>query len=612
MNPTIRRALWPTVTMLAGAWAGDIVCAHVRARFAAGDDANRIINTWTAAFRNPTPSLDQTDLACGLIIAAMIGLAWLYHWARKGNYRTGEEYGSARWATPRDMAPYTDPDPSHNLQMTATEGISIDTHTTGRNTNVTAIGSSGSGKSHYYVLPNLLANHNLNWAVTDPKGELHDTARASLEANGYQVKLLDLANLSEASHFNPLAYIDPDQPDTAIMRLVTNIMDNTEQAGARTQQSGNDGFWTKAERSLLTALTALVYHTDDHPNLNKVADLALKMEASEEDETMRSDVDILMECAEQLADQVQAHPQEWDEEARATAEGLRFAVSQYRPFTQGAGETKKSVIISLGVRLAPMQVGAVRHILESDDIGIDQYTQGASFSYLICVHQCFFMCEYGIMVGMDSMRTYTLGEFSRLTGKATSTLQRWDRTGVLTAHRTVTNRRYYTYDQYLSVMGLPPQLETEQDKRIVIYARVSSRNQRDDLANQERFLRQWANARGLIVDEVLTDIGSGMNFKRKNFNRIMYADDISRVIIAHKDRLTRFGYDWFADYLHHRGVTVTVVNNDQLSPQEELVQDLVSIIHVFSSRIYGLRRYAKEVRDDESLPHGTQPHTKAG
>ena len=222
------------------------------------------------------------------------------------------------------------------------------------------------------------------------------------------------------------------------------------------------------------------------------------------------------------------------------------------------------------------------------------------------------MCEYGIMVGMDSMRTYTLGEFSRLTGKATSTLQRWDRTGVLTAHRTVTNRRYYTYDQYLSVMGLPPQLETEQDKRIVIYARVSSRNQRDDLANQERFLRQWANARGLIVDEVLTDIGSGMNFKRKNFNRIMYADDISRVIIAHKDRLTRFGYDWFADYLHHRGVTVTVVNNDQLSPQEELVQDLVSIIHVFSSRIYGLRRYAKEVRDDKSLPHGTQPHTKAG
>lgn len=376
MNPTIRRALWPAVTMLTGAWAGDIVCAHVRARIAAGDDTNQIINTWTTAFRNPMPSPNQADLLCGLIVAAAIGLAWLYHWARKGNYRTGEEYGSARWATPRDMAPYTDPDPAHNLQMTATEGISIDTHATGRNLNVAAIGSSGSGKSHYYVLPNLLANHDLNWAVTDPKGELYDQTREQLEHHGYQVKLLDLANLTASTHFNPLAYIDPDQPDTAIMRLVTNIMDNTDQPDARARQSGNDGFWAKAERSLLTALTALVYHTDEQPNLNKVADLALKMEASEEDETMQSDVDILMECAEQLADQVHTHPQEWDEEARATAEGLRFAVSQYRPFTQGAGETKKSVIISLGVRLAPMQVGAVRRILETDDIGIDRYAQG--------------------------------------------------------------------------------------------------------------------------------------------------------------------------------------------------------------------------------------------
>ncbi|UBY93837.1 IS607 family transposase [Bifidobacterium pseudolongum] len=197
-------------------------------------------------------------------------------------------------------------------------------------------------------------------------------------------------------------------------------------------------------------------------------------------------------------------------------------------------------------------------------------------------------------------------------GKATSTLQRWDRTGVLAAHRTVTNRRYYTHDQYLSVMGLPPEPETTRGKRTVIYTRVSSRGRRGDLDNQERFLRQWANARGLIVDEVWSDIGSGMNFKRKNFNRIMYSDDLEHVIIAHKDRLTRFGYDWFEHYLNRRGVTVTVVNNEQLSPQEELVQDLVSIIHVFSGRIHGLRRYAKDVREDESLPYGTRPDPSAG
>lgn len=114
------------------------------------------------------------------------------------------------------------------------------------------------------------------------------------------------------------------------------------------------------------------------------------------------------------------------------------------------------------------------------------------------------------------------------------------------------------------------------------------------------------------MDEVWSDIGSGMNFKRKNFNRIMYSDDLEHVIIAHKDRLTRFGYDWFEHYLNRRGVTVTVVNNEQLSPQEELVQDLVSIIHVFSGRIHGLRRYAKDVREDESLPYGTRPDPSAG
>ncbi len=380
-----KHMFWPTATMLAGAWAGDIISAHTRARLAAGDSINQIINTWTRAFAHPTPSLDATDLIIGATLACAIGLMWLYQYARKGNYRAGEEYGSAKWATSRDMAPYTNHDPHRNLQMTATEGISCDTQATGRNLNTGVIGSSGSGKSRYYVLPNLLANHELNWAVTDPKGELHATARASLEANGYQVRLLDLANLTAATHFNPLAHIDPDQPDTAIMRLVTNIMDNTDSPDTRARQSGSDGFWAKAERSLLTALTALVYHTDDHPNLNKVADLALKMEASEEDETMRSDVDILMECAEQLADQVRANPQEWDEEARATAEGLRFAVSQYRPFTQGAGETKKSVIISLGVRLAPMQVGAVRRILESDDIGIDQYAHGGRIAIFLAL-----------------------------------------------------------------------------------------------------------------------------------------------------------------------------------------------------------------------------------
>lgn len=201
-------------------------------------------------------------------------------------------------------------------------------------------------------------------------------------------------------------------------------------------------------------------------------------------------------------------------------------------------------------------------------------------------------------------KTYTLGEFAKLTNKGKSTLQKWDRDGTLKAYRTVTNRRYYTDEQYRQVMGLPIQPEQAEAGKTVIYARVSSRGQKDDLARQEAFLREWANARGIIVDEVLTDIGSGMNYKRRNFNRVMFDDDISTVIIAHKDRLTRFGYDWFETYLAKRGVTLTVVNNERLSPQEELVQDLISIIHVFSCRVYGLRKYGKQVKEDESLPHG--------
>lgn len=370
----MRKAIPIILTMLTGFWAGDLICAHVRARIAAGDTVNQIINSWMQAFKQPLAiSTQQADMLAGLAVAAVIGLAWLYQWAQRGNFRTGEEFGSARWAKPNEMAPYTDRDSRGNLQMTLTEGLSIDTPATRRNLNVTVLGSAGSGKTSGYVLPNILRG-NMNWAVTDPKGELYEGCKRKLEHAGYTVTRLDLVNLTHDTTFNPLAYINPEQPDTAIMRLISNLMDNTTSAEAKNHSQ--DGFWDKAERSLLTSLAALVYHTDDDPTLNKVADLALKMEASEQDETMESDVDVLMHTAESIYKDVLDHPDEWDEEARATAEGLRFAVTQYRPFTQGAGETKKSVIISVGVRLAPLQVGPVRDILATDSIGIDRFVTG--------------------------------------------------------------------------------------------------------------------------------------------------------------------------------------------------------------------------------------------
>ena len=150
-------------------------------------------------------------------------------------------------------------------------------------------------------------------------------------------------------------------------------------------------------------------------------------------------------------------------------------------------------------------------------------------------------------------------------------------------------------------MGIP--LENQVGKTI-LYARVSHVGQKNDLENQIEFLRTFANARGWIVDEVLTDIGSGLNYKRKKWNALLdlaQKKQVKKILISHKDRFVRFGYDWFEGFLQKCGVEIVVVNNDALSPQEELVQDLISIIHVFSCRIYGLRKYKKKIKEDDEL-----------
>ncbi|HDR4422959.1 TPA: IS607 family transposase [Bacillus cereus] len=137
-----------------------------------------------------------------------------------------------------------------------------------------------------------------------------------------------------------------------------------------------------------------------------------------------------------------------------------------------------------------------------------------------------------------------------------------------------------------------------------MYTRVSNPGQKDDLENQVEFLKTFANARGMIVDEVIKDIGSGLNYNRKQWNKLIDScmeRNISTIIIAHKDRFVRFGYDWFEEFLRKMGVGIMIVNNEKLSPQEELVQDLISIIYVFSCRIYGLRTYKKKISDDEDL-----------
>ena len=179
------------------------------------------------------------------------------------------------------------------------------------------------------------------------------------------------------------------------------------------------------------------------------------------------------------------------------------------------------------------------------------------------------------------------------------TLQDWDRKGKLKAFRNPkTNRRYYTEEQIDKFLGTKKQAK---NAKTVIYCRVSNQSQKDDLANQIEFLKTFCNAKAEIVDEVQTDIGSGLNYNRKSFNHILdmaAQGKIKRIYISHKDRFIRFGYEWFEKYLKKNGCEVIVVNNESMSPQEEMIQDLISIIHVFSCRIYGLRKYKNKLKEE--------------
>ena len=215
----------------------------------------------------------------------------------------------------------------------------------------------------------------------------------------------------------------------------------------------------------------------------------------------------------------------------------------------------------------------------------------------------------------SNITNYKPKDFAELTGVSVKTLQRWDREGILEANRTPTDKRYYTYDQYLQFKGIKTQNDIRQ---VVIYARVSTKNQKDDLQNQVSFLRQFCNARGIIVDQCIEDYGSGLNYNRKKWNKLLdevMEQKIKTIIITHKDRFIRFGYDWFEKFCMKFHTTIVIVNNEELSPQEELVQDIVSILHVFSGRLYGLRKYKKQIERDEEivkeLQDGDPSHTRA-
>lgn len=198
-------------------------------------------------------------------------------------------------------------------------------------------------------------------------------------------------------------------------------------------------------------------------------------------------------------------------------------------------------------------------------------------------------------------KLYTVTEFGELINKKVKTLQKWDREGVLKAYRTPTNRRYYTHSQYLEYIGASLD-EENKVRENVIYARVSSQSQKPELFHQIEYLKNYSINNGISIDNIYTDIGSGLNYKRKNWMKLIddcFQGKIQNIYVSYSDRFVRFGFDWIKEILKtYTNTSIIVIENKLLTPEEEVVEDLITIIHVFSSRVYGLRKYGSKIKRD--------------
>lgn len=199
------------------------------------------------------------------------------------------------------------------------------------------------------------------------------------------------------------------------------------------------------------------------------------------------------------------------------------------------------------------------------------------------------------------MKRYKVGEFAKLLNVTVKTLQNWDKQGTLKAYRTPTNQRFYTEEQLNQVLNLSNNNQNKKQGLKIGYCRVSTHNQKNSLENQEEYLRSYTNAKGVILDEVFTDIGSGINYSRKNFNKILElveAEEISEIYVTYKDRFVRFGFDWFNNFCEKHGAKIIILNQPSTSPEQELAEDLLNIVTVFSARNNDLATCKKQLEQN--------------
>ena len=314
-----------------------------------GDKIMSMMGTIPVAFANPLPSLHPLDLLVGLCCGAGLRLAVYLRGKNAKKYRHGMEYGSARWGTPKDIEPFMAPKFEDNIILTKTERLMMSNRPpdpkNARNKNVLVVGGSGSGKTRFWLKPNLLQCHS-SYVVTDPKGTIVLECGNAMLKNGYKVKILNTINFKKSMHYNPFAYVHSEKD---ILKLVTTLMTNTKGEG-----SGGDPFWEKSERLLLTALIAYLHYEApvEEQNFATLLEMLNTMQVLEDDEEYQNPVDLLFE-------------------ELAKKKPNSFAGRQYKLYKLAAGKTAKSILISCGARLAPFDIQELRDLTMYDELQLD-------------------------------------------------------------------------------------------------------------------------------------------------------------------------------------------------------------------------------------------------
>ena len=326
-----------------------------------GDKIMSMMGTVPLAFASPLPSLHPLDLLVGLCCGAGLRLAVYLRGKNAKKYRHGMEYGSARWGTPKDIEPFMAPKFADNIILTKTERLMMSNRPpdpkNARNKNVLVVGGSGSGKTRFWLKPNLLQCHS-SYVVTDPKGSIVVECGNALLKNGYKVRILNTINFKKSMHYNPFAYVHSEKD---ILKLVTTLMTNTKGEG-----SGGDPFWEKSERLLLTALIAYLHYEApvEEQNFATLLEMLNTMQVLEDDEEYQNPVDLLFE-------------------ELAKKKPNSFAGRQYKLYKLAAGKTAKSILISCGARLAPFDIQELRDLTMYDELQLDTLGDKKTALFLI-------------------------------------------------------------------------------------------------------------------------------------------------------------------------------------------------------------------------------------